>query len=107
MNPNISKLEKKLNIKIKNKTLLVEALTHKSTNKIINNEKLEFLGDRVLALVISQKLFDLYPKETEGVLDKRFAKLVNKKTCAFISWENKFKDYIIMGDKKKNNYKKR
>ena len=73
MNTNIKKFEKKLKIKIKNKSLLTEALTHKSANQKFNNEKLEFLGDRVIGLVLSNKLFDLYPKETEGVLDKKFA----------------------------------
>ena len=46
-------------------------------------------------------LFDIYPKETEGVLDKRLAKLVNRKTCASIGWSIGIKDFIIMGDTKK------
>ena len=53
MNYNIQKLEKRLKIKMKSKSLLVEALTHKSANKNINNEKLEFLGDRVIGLILS------------------------------------------------------
>ena len=81
-----------LKIKMKNKSLLIEALTHKSANHEYNNEKLEFLGDRVIGLVLSNKLYDIYPKETEGVLDKRFAKLVNRKTCASIGWRHKKKD---------------
>ena len=59
MKLNITKLEKTLNIKIHNKSLFVEALTHKSANQINNNEKLEFLGDRVIGLVLSTKLFNL------------------------------------------------
>ena len=102
MNINIKKFEKVLRIKMKNKSLLIEALTHKSANHEYNNEKLEFLGDRVIGLVLSNKLFDIYPKETEGVLDKRFAKLVNRKTCASIGWSIGIKDFIIMGDKKKS-----
>ena len=101
MNINIKKFEKVLKIKMKNKSLLIEALTHKSANHEYNNEKLEFLGDRVIGLVLSNKLFDIYPKETEGVLDKRFAKLVNRKTCASIGWSIGIKDFIIMGDTKK------
>ena len=73
------KFEKRLKINFKNKSLIIEALTHKSANQKINNEKLEFLGDRVLGLVLSKKLFDMYPNESEGVLDKRFANLVKKK----------------------------
>ena len=101
MNPNIKKFEKKLKIKMKNKSLLIDALTHKSANQEINNERLEFLGDRVIGLVLSNKLFDIYPKKTEGILDKRFAKLVNKETCASLAWSIGIKDFIVMGDSKK------
>ena len=101
MNSNIKKFEKRLKIKMKNKSLIVDALTHKSANQEINNEKLEFLGDRVIGLVLSNKLFNIYPKETEGVLDKRFATLVNRKTCASIAWSIGIKDFMIMGDVKK------
>ena len=44
-------------------------------------KKLEFLGDRVLGLVIAKKFLEIYPNEKEGILDKKFASLVNKKTC--------------------------
>jgi len=98
---NILKFERELKIKFKNKSLLEKALTHKSTNQEINNEKLEFLGDRVIGLVLSKKLFDLYPNETEGVLEKRFANLVKKKTCCDIAWSIGVQNYIITGDKKK------
>ena len=82
-NPKI--LENKINIKFKNKKLLSQSLIHKSFDLLSNNEKLEFLGDRVLALVISKKIFNLYPYETEGNLDKKFASMVNRKTCLKIS----------------------
>ena len=97
----ITKFEEKLKFKVKNKSLLTQALTHKSANKNFNNEKLEFLGDRVIGLILSKKLFDLYPKEKEGVLDKRFAKLVNRKTCASIGWTIGINDFIFIGDRKK------
>ena len=77
MNSNIQKFERILKIKMKDKVLLIDALTHKRANQEINNERLEFLGDSVIGLVLSNKLFDMYPKQTEGVLDKRFATLVN------------------------------
>ena len=98
---NIQKIEKDLKIKFKNKSLIIKALTHKSSNQKNNNEKLEFLGDRVIGLVLSKKLFDLYPNETEGVLDKRFAKLVNRKTCSEVAWSIKIQNHIITGNKKK------
>ena len=54
----INKLQKSLKIKFKDKSLLIKALTHKSANLKINNEKLEFLGDRVIGLVLSKKFID-------------------------------------------------
>ena len=100
---NTHKFEKRLKIKFKNKSLMVTALTHKSANQKANNEKLEFLGDRVIGLVLSKKLFDLYPNETEGVLDKKFANLVKQKTCCDIAWLIGIQDHIIIGNKKKIN----
>ena len=97
----ISKFEKKIQIKMKDKSLLIKALTHKSANHVYNNEKLEFLGDRVLGLVLSNKLIDLYPNENEGILDKRFAKLVNRSTCSMMGWSIQMQEYIILGDAKK------
>ena len=96
-------LEKKINIEFKNKSLLKRSLTHKSYDKEINNEKLEFLGDRVLGLVISKKLLEIYPNEKEGILDKKFASLVNKKTCVEISKKLNLQKYILTINKK---YKK-
>ena len=103
---NINKLQKSLKIKFKDKSLLIKALTHKSANQEINNEKLEFLGDRVIGLVLSKKLFDLYPNENEGVLDKRFARLVNRKACCEVAWSIGVQDYIIIADIKKKITKK-
>lgn len=90
-------LENKINIKFKNKKLLLLSLTHKSFDSISNNEKLEFLGDRVLGLVISKKLFQLYPNESEGNLDRRYAFLVNKKTCLKISKIIGLEKFLILG----------
>ncbi len=89
-------LEKKLNINFKNKKLLVRSLTHKSYDNKNNNEKIEFLGDRVLGLVIAKKLLEIYPNEKEGILDKKFASLVNKKTCLEIAKKNKLEKYILI-----------
>ena len=100
---NTHKFEKRLKIKFKNKSLMVTALTHKSANQKANNEKLEFLGDRVIGLVLSKKLFDLYPNESEGILDKKFANLAKQKTCCDIAWLIGIQDLIIIGNKKKIN----
>ena len=75
------KIEKKLKIKFKNKKLLHQSLTHKSYDKNNNNEKLEFLGDRILGFVIANRLIELYPNDKEGALDKKLASLVNKRKC--------------------------
>ena len=88
-------LEKKLKINFKNKDLLIKSLTHKSYNNIDNNEKLEFLGDRVLGLVIAKKLLEIYPDDKEGVLDKKFASLVNKKTCLEVAKKLELHKYIL------------
>ena len=97
----ITKFEEKLKFKVKNKSLLIQALTHKSANRDFNSEKLEFLGDRVIGLILSKKLYDLYPDENEGILDKRFAKLVNRKTCCLIGWSIGMQNLILLGDAKK------
>ena len=91
-----SKLEKKIDYKFKNKNLLVQSLTHKSFNKMNNNEKIEFLGDRVLGLVIAKKLLEIYPEEKEGILDKKYASLVNKKTCLEIAKSINLQNYILI-----------
>ena len=81
-------LEKKIKINFRHKDLLKRSLTHKSFDKDYNNEKLEFLGDRVLGLIMAKKLLEIYPNEKEGILDKKFASLVNKKTCLEIAKKN-------------------
>ena len=88
-------LEKKIKIIFTNKDFLIKSLTHKSFDKEKNNEKLEFLGDRVLGLVIAKKLLEIYPKEKEGILDKKFASLVNKKTCLQIAKNLELQKYIL------------
>ena len=100
MKINFSDLEKKIKINFKDKNLLIQSLTHKSFNKEINYEKLEFLGDRVLGLVISKKLVEIYPNEKEGILDKKFASLVNKKTCLEIAKKIELNKFVLTFNKK-------
>ena len=90
-------LEKIIKYNFKKKLLLEKAVTHKSFNNNINNEKLEFLGDRVLGLTISEILLEKYPDEKEGVIDKKFANLVNKKTCSLIARKIDLKKFILLG----------
>ncbi len=89
--------EKIIKYNFKKKSILEKALTHKSFNNNINNEKLEFLGDRVLGLTIAERLLEKYPDEKEGVIDKKFANLVNKKTCSNIAKIINLKKFILLG----------
>jgi len=102
MNKSLKELEEILEYNFKDKGLLNRALTHKSYNNEKNNEKLEFLGDRVLGLVISKELLDIYPNEKEGIIDKKFANLVNKKTCVHIAKKLNLKKYLYLGSSHKN-----
>ena len=92
---NIHNLEKTINVKFKNLNLLKQSLTHKSFDTNKNNEKIEFLGDRVLGLIISKKLLEIYPDEKEGILDKKFASLVNKTTCLEIAKNINLDKFIL------------
>ena len=95
MKVDYSSLEKKIKLSFKNKELLIRSLTHKSFDKENNNEKVEFLGDRVLGLIMAKKLLEIYPNEKEGILDKKFASLVNKKTCLDIAKKLELQKYIL------------
>ena len=101
MEKKIKELEKIIKYSFKKSSLLEKALTHKSLNSDINNEKLEFLGDRVLGLVISETLLEKYPEEKEGIIDKKFANLVNKKTCSLIAKKINLKKFILLGSSHK------
>ena len=101
MKINYQELEKKIKIKFTNPKLFIKCLTHKSFDSVNNNEKIEFLGDRVLGLVIAKKLLEIYPDEKEGILDKKFASLVNKNKCLEISKYLKLEKYILIRDSKK------
>jgi len=89
-------LEKKLKLKFSDQKIFIKSLTHKSFDSKNNNEKFEFLGDRVLGLVIAKKLLELYPEEKEGILDKKFASLVNKRKCLEIAKKNELEKYILV-----------
>ena len=106
MKINYINLQKKINVKFKATGLLIKSLTHKSFDKNNNNEKIEFLGDRVLGLVIAKKLLEIYPDEKEGILDKKFASLVNKKTCLEIANKLNLGKYVLtLNPKNKKNIK--
>ena len=102
MTKSVKELENIINYTFKDKNLLHVALTHKSYSNKNNNEKLEFLGDRVLGLIISEKLLNKYPNEKEGMIDKKYANLVNKKTCVSIAKKLNLRKFLYLGSSHKN-----
>tara|TARA_B100000767_G_scaffold27625_1_gene24017 strand:+ start:57 stop:725 length:669 start_codon:yes stop_codon:yes gene_type:complete len=105
MKLNASSLEKKLKLKFSDQNFLIKSLIHKSYDSNDNNEKIEFLGDRVLGLVIAKKLLEIYPNEKEGILDKKFASLVNKKKCLEIAKKIELENYILIFNPKNKKIK--
>ena len=103
MKSNSANLEKKLKIKFIDKKILIKSLTHKSYDSKNNNEKIEFLGDRVLGLIIAKKLLEIYPNEKEGILDKKFSSLVNRKKCLEIAKKIELEKYILIFNPKNKN----
>ena len=100
---NLIELERTININFINKENLILSLTHKSHNSKINNERLEFIGDRVLGLIISSELLKIYPNQKVGYLDKMFASMVNKRTLLNIGKKIGLEKFIIGGNTTKKN----
>lgn len=98
MSDTLSLLEAKLGYHFHDKALLASALTHSSSADDSNYERLEFLGDRVLGLVMAQALFEHFPQENEGGLARRHSALVQGRTIAVIGQMNDIGDFIIMSD---------
>lgn len=98
---NSEDLEKELNINFNNKELLLEALTHKSyafENAVeYYNERLEFLGDAVLSLIISDYFYKSFPEMNEGDLSKTRAKLVSKDACFQYAQKINLGEYLLLG----------
>ena len=102
---NVNSLLKAINYEFKNKELLLTAITHPSFNdssKKNNYERLEFLGDRVIGLVISEALYLKFYDETEGKLAKRFSYLVCKDTLIEIARKLKLQSYLQISEDIKN-----
>lgn len=87
---------KKLGLSFNNSELFVMALTHRSAGAK-NNERLEFLGDAILGFVIAQKLFELFPDASEGILSRLRASLVNQGSLAELARTHHLGDYLLLG----------
>jgi len=105
-----SELEKRINISFKNKDLIVQSFCHRSylnensSFKLGHNERLEFLGDAVLELIVTQYLYLNYPEQTEGELTSWRAALVNTKMLSEIAQELNFGEFVLLskGEEKEN-----
>ena len=92
----IDQLEEALGHRFSDPALLREALTHASRKSIASNERLEFLGDRVLGLIVAEALVERHPEESEGRLAPRLNALVSRKTCAVMAERIGIGDHIDM-----------
>ena len=102
-NKSIETLEQKLNYKFKSKKLITEALTHKSFKQPYDNERLEFLGDAVLDLIVGEFLFNKFSKSDEGKLSKIRASLVNEDGFCKLATYLNLGAYIMMSNAEENN----
>jgi len=103
MAKDIETLEKKLGYEFKDKKLIIEALTHKSYKQPYDNERLEFLGDAVLDLIVGEYLFTKFRKSNEGKLSKIRASLVNETGFDKLARSLDLGEYILLSNAEDNN----
>jgi ribonuclease-3 len=99
---NLHDLEQKLGYRFRDRALLANALTHASVrgqkNTQIDNERLEFIGDRVLGLAVAELLIEALPKANEGDLARHYNRLVRGETCALVARDIGLGAYLILSD---------
>ncbi len=99
--PDLASLEKSLGITFSELSLLAQALTHSSyvneNPAVSDNERLEFLGDAVLGLVVAEQLYREMPRSSEGEMTRRRAVLVSQDTLAHLSLALRLGDYLRLG----------
>lgn len=98
-----SQLEDRLGYRFEDKQLIIEALTHKSYKQPYNNERLEFLGDAVLDLIVGEFLFQKFPNSDEGILSKIRASLVNERGFTMLAQKIGLGQYIYLSAAEENN----
>lgn len=99
----LKQIQKLLKYEFKNINLLKEAITHKSIKSSINNERLEFLGDAVLDLIVGEYLYHKFNTQSEGDLSKLRASLVNEDSLAKIAKELKLGEFLYLSPAEENN----
>jgi ribonuclease III len=98
--PDRQELENFIGYRFRDPALLKEALTHSTAGKVKgrrNYQRLEFLGDGVLGLIVAEMLFEAYPHAKEGELSKRLSDLVRRETCAEVARDWGLAAYIRLG----------
>lgn len=100
---NLTTLQERLGYTFKNKELLIEALTHKSYKQPYNNERLEFLGDAVLDLIVGEYLYKKFRSYDEGKLSKMRASLVNEGGFTSLANHIGLGEYIYLSNAEENN----
>ena len=103
MNKSIEILEKKIDYIFEDKQLIIEALTHKSYKQPYDNERLEFLGDAVMDLIVGEYLFKKFNKSDEGQLSKIRASLVSETGFTKLAKVLQLGDYILLSNAEENN----
>jgi ribonuclease-3 len=103
MHKDYKELEQCLDYQFKNQNLIIEALTHKSYKKSYNNERLEFLGDAVLNLIVGEFLYKKFPNSHEGDLSKIRASLVNEQGFTKLAKAIHLGDYIFLSESEDRN----
>jgi ribonuclease-3 len=95
-------LSQKLGHSFKDQALLKRALTHASADSIVSNERLEFLGDRVLGLIVAEKLHALFPQDAEGALALKFNALARGAACARAAVAAGLPEHVILANSEKS-----
>jgi len=96
-------LQKSLGYQFKDEKLITEALTHRSYSKNFNNERLEYLGDAVLDLIVGEYLYHLFPEAEEGILSKLRAALVNEDAFTKLAKRLNLGKYLFLSPAEENN----
>ncbi len=92
-----ARLQKRLGFRFRDPALLQQALTHRSAGKT-NNERLEFVGDAVLGMVVADQLYQRFPQASEGQMSRLRASLVKREALAGVARALSLGDYLILGE---------
>ena len=99
----MTELEDRLGHRFADRDLLTRALTHSSANAVVSNERQEFLGDRVLGLVIAEDLHKRYPDDAEGALALKLNALVREEACAKAADAAGLGEHLILARSEQSN----